>query len=72
MQVGLGVIKWSPAVYWASTPVELMAAVEGHVDAQKALFGVRDLEVDDKTAARLMQLSDSMPDAITVKGRDDG
>ena len=34
MELGLGVLRWPPAVFWSATVPELVAALDGYVESK--------------------------------------
>jgi hypothetical protein len=55
--LGLGILGWSPREFWAATPFELLAALDGYADAN----GVRK-ETERFTYEDLERLMEQYPD----------
>lgn len=56
MSWAFGMLLWAPGVFWAATPHELMAAIDGYIDAHG---GARD---EPMSRAELDELMRRYPD----------
>lgn len=59
MQIGMGILGWSPDQFWSSSNPELIAAIEGwrEMQGEKPRFGETDRN-------RLRALMDAYPDRL--------
>lgn len=60
LQIGLGILGWSTKQFWAATPKELYAAVEGWQESH----GVKDETLTYEEIAELDELMNKFPDEV--------
>lgn len=53
MKIGMGYLKWTPEVYWSSTPDEYHLAFEGLIQYHKAQNGTLNQELSSEDVNEL-------------------
>lgn len=66
MEIGLGVLRWSPPMFWAATPHELYAAADGYVESH----GGKQTKPKRRDLKRLVDQAPLRSKSIRGKGED--
>lgn len=66
MEIGLGILGWSPDAFWAATPGEVKAAIDGYMEAQGK---PREKSAKPMSRERLEYLRREYPDGGSIKKR---
>ena len=66
MVVAMGMLEWPPETFWAATPHDMWAAVDGRKEANRVDDGKPAAPTDSEIAALMARFPDDNPDPALV------